>query len=148
MAHGIRHAAESPVGVQKMKTLIVEDDFTCRLLLQEILQAYGPVHIAVDGDEAEQSVRAAWESGSPYDLICMDIMMPKTSGQEAVKLIRQLEKDAGVDFSDAAKIVMTTSLGDMKNLMQAFQNLADGYLVKPIHADDLLDELRKLELID
>jgi two-component system chemotaxis response regulator CheY len=44
-----------------MKTLIVEDDFTSRLLLQEILKPYGPSHVAVNGREAVEAVRLALE---------------------------------------------------------------------------------------
>ena len=68
-----------------MKTLIVEDDFTSRLLLQEILKRYGAVHIAVNGREAVDAVRAAAESDESYDLICLDIMMPEMDGYQALK---------------------------------------------------------------
>jgi two-component system chemotaxis response regulator CheY len=44
-----------------MKTLIVEDDFTSRLLLQEILKPYRPSHVAVNGREAVEAVRLALE---------------------------------------------------------------------------------------
>lgn len=73
-----------------MKTLIVEDDFTSRLILQEILKLHGPAHIAVNGIEAVEAVRTALESGEPYDLVCMDIIMPKMGGQQALKHIRSL----------------------------------------------------------
>ena len=44
-----------------MKALIVEDDFTSRLLLQELLKPYGATHIAVNGREAVEAVRIAVE---------------------------------------------------------------------------------------
>ena len=47
-----------------MKTPIVEDDFTSRLLLQEFLKSYGPSHIAVNGQKAVEAVCAAQH----YDL--------------------------------------------------------------------------------
>ena len=47
-----------------MKTLIVEDDFTSRLLLQASLSAYGECHIAVNGKEAVEAFRTARE-GEP-----------------------------------------------------------------------------------
>jgi two-component system chemotaxis response regulator CheY len=130
-----------------MKTLIVEDDFTSRLLLQEILKNYGPSHVAVNGKEAVEAVSAALESGEPYDLVCMDIMMPEMNGQQALKNIRALEKAKGIFSSAGAKIIMTTALGDMKNVMTAFSGLADDYLVKPIDKAKLLDQVRKCKLI-
>ena len=68
-----------------MKTLIVEDDFTSRAVLQTFLSRYGECHIAVNGWEAVEAFRIALESGPRYDLICMDIMMPGMDGREAVQ---------------------------------------------------------------
>lgn len=52
-----------------MKTLIVEDDFTSRLLLNEILKGYGAVDVAVNGKEAIAAVASAMDGGNPYDLV-------------------------------------------------------------------------------
>ena len=130
-----------------MKTLIVEDDFTSRLLLQELLKSYGPLHVAVNGKEAVEAAIAAREAGEPYDLICLDIMMPEMDGQEALRRIREQEEARNTLSSNGAKIVMTTALDDIKNVSAAYQSLCDGYLTKPIQKAKLLEELRKLELI-
>ena len=130
-----------------MKTLIVEDDFTSRVLMQELLRSYGPTHIAVNGMEAVEAVRASLEDSQPYDLICLDIMMPGMDGHQALKEIRALETAKGIFSTDGAKIIMTTVLTDMKNKIDAYANLCDGYVSKPIYKERLLDELRKLELI-
>ena len=130
-----------------MKTLIVEDDFTSRLILQSYLRDYGHSHIAVNGKEAVEAVRMALDAGEPYDLICMDIMMPEMNGQQAVKEIRSLEEARGILSTQGSKIVMTTVLGDMKSICAAYSSLCDAYLVKPISLQKLLQELRKLELI-
>ena len=130
-----------------MKTLIVEDDFTSRLLLQELLKSYGPSHIAVNGKEAVEAVRIALEAKEHYDLICLDIMMPEMDGQQALREIRNIEEAQGVFSSDGAKIVMTTALGDLKNVIAAYKSLCDAYVSKPIRKAKLLEELRKLKLI-
>ena len=130
-----------------MKTLIVEDDSTSRLLLQEYLKMYGALHVAVNGEEAVEAVRVALEAGKPYNLICLDIMMPAMDGQEALKEIRALEEAKGIWSTSGAKVVMTTALGDMKNACAAFSSLCDAYLVKPIDKAKLLETLRQLTLI-
>jgi two-component system chemotaxis response regulator CheY len=130
-----------------MKTLIVEDDFVSRLLLQASLAPYGECHIAVNGRVAVEAFRAAREQGQRYDLICMDIMMPEMDGQEALKQIRKLEDDADILSSDAAKVVMTTALDDIGNVMAAFKGLCDAYLMKPIEKANLLAKLKSLHLI-
>ncbi len=129
-----------------MKTLIAEDDGTSRLLLQALLREFGPSDLAVDGQEAVEAARVAREAGEPYDLICMDIMMPRMDGQEALREIRREEAEAFFP-TRASRIVMTTALDRMKDVAESFGNLCDGYLVKPIQRDRLLAELRKLELI-
>ena len=130
-----------------MKTLIVEDDFTSRLLLQELLKSYGTCHIAENGKEAVEATAAAIEMNEPYHLICLDIMMPEMDGQEALHRIREYEEARDILSSHGAKIIMTTALDDIKNVMAAYQSLCDGYLTKPIKKTKLIEELRKLELI-
>jgi two-component system chemotaxis response regulator CheY len=131
-----------------MKTLIVEDDFVSRLLLQELLKEYGPTHIAVNGREAVDAVRIALAVDKPYDLICLDIMMPELDGQSALKEIRSMEESKGINSSSGSKIVMTTALDDTKNVFGAFKELCDAYLCKPIEKDKLLSELHTLKLIE
>ncbi len=131
-----------------MKTLIVEDDFTSRLILQELLKGYGTSHIAVNGKEAVEAVQNALDAGKPYDLICLDIMMPEMDGQQCLVQIRAQEKSRGIAPSKMSKIVMTTALGDLKNVGEAYHSLCDAYLVKPIQKKQLIEELHKLELIE
>ena len=131
-----------------MKTLIVEDDFTSRLLLQELLKGYGPSHIAITGQEAVTAAGLALAFGEPYDLICLDIMMPEMDGHAALKLIRALEEDAGIWDTYRAKIVMITALlEDAHNATAAHMSLCDAYLAKPVDITKLLKILRQLALI-
>jgi len=130
-----------------MKSLIVEDDFTSRLLLQEILKTYGPAHIAVNGKEAVAAAKAALDARQPYDLICMDIMMPEMDGYAALKCIRDTEEALGITSSRGSKIIMTTALDQVKNVLDAFHGLCDAYLFKPIHKAQLLEQARSFGLI-
>ena len=130
-----------------MKTLIVEDEITSRVMLREILKRYGPPHVAMNGREAVEAVRAALRAGDPYNLICLDIMMPEMDGQQALKLIRQMEDEAGVALEGRAKVIMTTAFADKANVLAAIQGQCDYFLVKPIDARTLLEELRRLKLI-
>ncbi|MGD0734883.1 MAG: response regulator [Terracidiphilus sp.] len=130
-----------------MKTLVVEDEFTSRILMQNLLARYGPCHIAVDGEEAAEAFRIALAAAAPYDLICMDIRMPKMSGVEAVNEIRRLETEDGVLSSNGVKILMVTSVEDPKEVVGSFQALCDAYLVKPIKKSSLLEEIRRMGLI-
>lgn len=130
-----------------MNTLIVEDDFTSRLLLQRRLKIYGPCDVAVNGEEAVEAVRIALASNGYYDLICLDILMPKLDGQATLKHIRAQEEANGIWSTHGAKIIMTTGLNTMKDVRTAFNGLCDAYLVKPIETPKLLEALRNLKLI-
>ena len=131
-----------------MRILIVEDDFVGRKIMHKLLMEYGECDIAVDGAEAVKAFDLAWESGSPYDVLFLDIMMPNMSGHEALQVIRAKEKERGVPLSKEVKVIMTSALDDVKNVTQSFfQGGASAYLVKPIERRKIIDELRKLELI-
>ena len=67
-----------------MKTLIVEDDLTSRILLQELLREYGPSDAVPNGKKAVDSVEESLRRQQPYDLICIDIVMPEMDGQQAL----------------------------------------------------------------
>jgi two-component system chemotaxis response regulator CheY len=131
-----------------LRVLIVEDDFVSRKILHNILSAYGECDIAVDGQEAVEAFKLALDDGLPYELICMDIMMPHMNGQEALLKIRQLEADLGIRDSNAVKVIMTTAVDDKKHVTEAFyQGGAASYFVKPINRDKFLGELKILGLI-
>lgn len=130
-----------------MKILIAEDDFVSRRLLASYLTPYGPCDLANNGEEAIDSSRKMIEEGKPYDLICLDIMMPNLDGQKALKEIRRIESERGLSRPQGSKIIMTTALSDINNMWQAFSEHCDAYLVKPIRKEKLQEQLQALNLV-
>ncbi len=132
-----------------MRVLIAEDEFTSRILLKEILSLYGDCDIAVNGEEAVHAFRLAWEGKSPYDLICMDIIMPNLDGQKAMEKIREIENELGVTDKDRVKAIVISALDDSKTVVKAmYKGAFEGYLIKPVSEADVFEELRILGLID
>ena len=127
-----------------MRCLIVEDEFTARKLLQVYLSDYGDCFVAVNGHEAVEAFRDAFEENTPYDLICLDIMMPGMNGHETLKAIRRIESEHGIAGLDGVKVIMTTALDDSKDVMGAFRSGCEAYLVKPVERENLLEEMGKL----
>jgi two-component system chemotaxis response regulator CheY len=78
----------------------------------------------------------------------MDIMMPEMDGQEAVRQVRALEEARGILSHHGVKIVMTTAMTDVKEVLQSFQDLCDAYLFKPIDTGKLLSELKSFQLAE
>lgn len=131
-----------------MKALVVEDDFASRKLLQKILSPFGEVDIAVNGVEAIDAFSKSMEEGTPYDLICMDIMMPMMDGQAALKRIRSIEREKNIAPAQETKVIMTTALDDPKNVVEAYyKGGATSYVPKPIDKQMLLHLLKNLNLI-
>jgi two-component system, chemotaxis family, chemotaxis protein CheY len=131
----------------RLRTLLVEDDFSSRLVLQTFLSRYGECHVAVNGKEAVQAIASALERGQRYDLICMDIMMPEMDGREAVRRIRALEEEHGILSTSGAKIIMTTAVEEIKEVVRCFQELCDAYLMKPIDLAQLLSHMKSYHLV-
>ena len=130
-----------------MKCLIVEDEFAASKLLQIYLSDYADCFIAVNGREAVDAFKDALSEGQPYDLICLDIMMPQMDGHDALAAIRQIEKEHGINGLDGAKVIMITALSDSKNIIGAFRKGCEVYIVKPVKKEKLLEEMEKLGLL-
>jgi len=131
-----------------MRILIVDDDVDFSRLISKYLTPFGECEVAVNGQDAIESVKLAFEEAHPYDFICMDIMMPGLDGQDALKKIRDLEKEKGIVIGEGAKIIMITAMDDDDSRLVSFLRLCDGYLTKPLQKEELFEKLREIELIN
>jgi len=129
-----------------VKSLIAEDDATSSKILERILKEYGPVTLATNGSEAVQALRTALEADDPYELVCLDIMMPEVDGHAVLASIRQMEQERGIEPQRRSKVIMTTALADKDSVIKAAQQRCDGYFVKPYSRAKLLQEMRRLKL--
>ena len=130
-----------------MKILLAEDDFVTRKFMVNFLSKYGECDVTVDGMEAVDAFMMALEDGEPYDLVCLDIMMPVMDGYEALVGIRNLEKERGISEDNAVKVIMTTALNEERNVNMAFELGCTVYSGKPIDQEKFEQVLTKLELI-
>ena len=133
---------------REFRMLVVEDDFMVRQVIRDILEPYGTVDIAVNGEEAIQAFRVAWRRQQPYDLICMDIMMPVMDGNAALITIREMERRLGIISPEEVKVIMITALDDVRTVVKAYsKGGATSYIVKPIEKERLVNELHSIGLI-
>jgi two-component system response regulator VanR len=100
--------------------IIIEDEAKIREILKEFLVDYGySVDTATDGVEGLNKIK---KDKNKYDLILLDIMMPKIDGFATLELIRQI--------SDIPVIIIT-ALEAEENQMRGFDLKADDYITKP-----------------
>jgi two-component system chemotaxis response regulator CheY len=130
-----------------MRILIAEDDRISRSFLQKFMVTYGEVDVAVDGMEAIDLYMDAIKEGKPFDLLCLDIMMPKVDGLKVLKVIRQLESQNEKASDKKIKIIMMTALADIGYVDEAFRLGCDAYASKPVDTEKVEEAMRNLGLI-
>ncbi|MBI4058463.1 response regulator [Candidatus Gottesmanbacteria bacterium] len=115
------------------KILIIEDDTYIRDLYMRSFQRDGyEVEAAVDGEEALNKVKTG-----TYDVILLDIMLPKVTGIDVLKSIRSPDAKA-----KDTPVFLTTNLGQEDIIKEAFKIGADGYLLKAqLTPQDVVDEI-------
>ena len=131
-----------------MKILIVEDDHACRKFLFKFLSNYGECDLTVDGMEALDAFMTAIKDNEPYDLVCLDIMMPRLDGIRTLKAIREIEKKECIIESKKCKVIMTTALNDEGTIMETYDNDCEAFAVKPINTEKFLEVMQKLGLVE
>lgn len=131
-----------------MRILLAEDDFVTRKFMMNFLSKYGDCDVTVDGMEAVDAFMMALEEDEPYDLVCLDIMMPVMDGYQALIGIRNLEKERNIPQEKAVKVIMATALNEEKNVKMAFDLGCTIYSGKPINQERFEQALKKLNLID
>ncbi len=115
-----------------MKILIAEDEVKVASFIQYGMQLEEySVDIASDGIEALARLEE-----QEYDVIILDIMMPRLDGIETLKAVRE----RGI----SAPVLMLTAKQELPAKLQSFERGADDYLVKPFHFEELLARVRAL----
>ena len=127
-----------------MKILIAEDDLSSRKFLFKFMSSYGDCDMTVDGMEALDAFLLALDEGEYYDLVCLDIMMPKVDGVKVLHVIRDLEKQKGVPDEKKTKIIMTTALNDVDLVKRLFEDGCEAYATKPIDIKKLATVMEKM----
>lgn len=127
-----------------MRILIAEDDASSARYMEGLMGRFGECVVTSDGEQAVAAFRQAHDEGWPFQLVCLDVMMPNKDGQVALQEMRTLEKELGVKSSQEVKVIMTTALGDVRSVMGAYKEGATAYVTKPILPERMFETLRNL----
>ncbi len=114
------------------KILVVDDSFMMRTMIKNIMSnaGYEVVGEASNGIEAINKYKDIHP-----DLVTMDITMPELNGLEALKGIKEIDKNA--------KVVMCTAMGQQPMVLDAVKNGAMDFVVKPFSAKDIVKSVNK-----
>jgi signal transduction histidine kinase/DNA-binding response OmpR family regulator len=124
------------VGLRGRRALVVDDNATNRLLLEQSLRGWGvEVELAVDGPSGLTAIRSATRAGEPFDVALLDFHMPGQNGMQLAKAIRR-EQPAG-----EPRLLLLTSGGTRGDAVGARRAGIDGYLTKPVRHAALYDTL-------
>ena len=128
-----------------MRALIVDDDFYSRSFLEYILHPYAKCDAAVNGEDAIMVFKKALESGDPYTLVFMDLLMPVIDGPQALEEMREIEREFGVVGDAGCKVIITSVLEDGEDTHNAmYLGGATSFLQKPVDEKSILAELCRL----
>jgi DNA-binding NtrC family response regulator len=116
----------------KSKILVVDDEDALRTVLSNELTSEGyDVSTASDGDEAISTIQK-----SLYDLVLLDIKMPRLNGFEVLKFVKEKHPKT--------KVVMLTGFADLKNAIESKKLGAEDFVSKPYDLVDLLTTIERV----
>ena len=116
----------------KHKILVVDDELSIRLLLENFLSPYYEIVSRNDGYEALE-----WLEGNLPDLIICDIQMPNMDGYQFITSVRQR------GFTRHTPIVMLSSTESSKERVKCYTLGAQDYLTKPFNPEELEEIIKK-----
>jgi len=111
--------------------LLVDDDYELGELLQEYMQMEGfQLHAVQDGETGLQEALS-----NNYDLVLLDVMLPKLNGFELLKRLR---------LQSNIPVIMLTARGESVDRVLGLEYGADDYIPKPYHHHELLARIRAI----
>ena len=117
---------------EKSRVLVVDDEDALRMVLSSELSSSGyEVATASDGDEAITVIQ-----NKKFDLVLLDIKMPKVDGFEVLKFIKK--------NYPVMKVIMLTGFADLKNAIESKKHGAEDFVSKPYDLVDLLTTIERV----
>lgn len=128
------HDPEAEPGTEPIRVLIADDHALFRRGLEMVLAEDEGIQLVGQARDGAEAVQVASEAVP--DVVLMDIRMPKTSGIEAARRMKEV--------APSAKIVMLTISDEEDDLFEAIRAGASGYLLKDIPLDEVADAVRSV----
>jgi len=114
-----------------MKALVVDDSLTIRRI---IIKALGVIGVSETAEATDGTEALAALNGNSFDVILLDWNMPKMTGIDALKAIRQ--------GGNKTPVIMVTTEAEKSRVIEAIKSGANDYLIKPFSADQLAEKVK------
>jgi DNA-binding NarL/FixJ family response regulator len=121
-------------GIEPIRTLIVDDHALFRRGLEIVLVTEQDIEVVGEASDGAEAVEKA--ASSLPDVVLMDVRMPRSSGIEACRAIK--------DVAPSARIVILTMSDEEDDLFEAIKAGASGYLLKDIPLDEVAEAVRSV----
>jgi two-component system chemotaxis response regulator CheY len=128
----------------KMRIMIVDDEFTARNALKMVLSEFGECVVIESGIKAIEQFIKAWADWKPFDLIMLDFELDNTTGLKVLHDIRLLEQEKGIPVKEGVKIIMITGHSAKEIVMECLTSGCNDFVVKPVDKQTVKDKLLKL----
>jgi DNA-binding NarL/FixJ family response regulator len=123
--------------MKKIDVLIVDDQNlfaqSLKIVLESYREQFGQIKVVVDGFDAVETLKRL-----PFDLVIMDVSMPKMDG---IKVVQEIRK-----FNTCVKILMLSSFAYDKYVRSAFKVGANGYILKDSSPDDVVKAIKDINM--
>lgn len=129
-----------------MRVLVAEDDLASGKFMEKLVSKYGEVVVARDGIAAVDEFVNAINAKKKFDLVCLDIMMPKIDGYKVLASIRDAERKLGLARDSRCKVIMISALDEGFDASYASDDYEE-YMCKPIDIIKFDELVRKLDLV-
>lgn len=101
---------------------------------------------AVDGVEGLEAFIQAYMSGSPYDLICLDLLMPRMNGYNTLREIREFEKKEMVSDEKRVRVIVITCVDDGQSKKTVKETGCEAYMIQPVLKSQLYETIEDIGL--
>lgn len=149
-------ADDAPVEVEKtvvetkdqaFKVMVVDDNKNFLKLIEKALTKDTDLNVttASSGEDAIYHFKNSLLTGSPFRLILMDIVMPGIGGIDALKKIREIEKERKTPRSAQVEVAMISANDDRKTMLDSHGAGCNRYIVKPFHINEAKQLIQKIK---
>jgi two-component system chemotaxis response regulator CheY len=121
----------------RYRLLVVDDDPTSVQVVRRGVDSWGDVAVANDGTQGVEVFRQSFAERAPFDVVILDLDMPRLDGHGALVAMREFEESQGIFGLDRCRVFINTASQDYNKVRSSFRYQADRYFIKPLSVNQI-----------